>query len=85
MRARNRAICPHFGAYLTPTLPVATYYGYHEACAGLRHTLPVRISGFRAHDRQPDRVSLPGPIQHSTAMLHPQVAGEGHNNKEFAP
>ena len=47
------------------------------------------------HVRRPDHVTFPvpqdpvpsgsGPIWHSTAMLHSQVAGEGHNNKEFAP
>jgi hypothetical protein len=36
-------------------------------------------------DRSPDRVTFPVPPRHSTATLHSQVAGEGHNNKEFAP
>ena len=54
--------------------------------------LPGRASYPTAgHVRPPDRNTFPvpyldpGPIRHSTAMLHPQVAGEGHNNKESAP
>jgi hypothetical protein len=30
-----------------------------------------------------DRVVPSRPTWHSTAMPHPRVAGEGHNNKEF--
>jgi hypothetical protein len=50
----------------------------------------VKVSGegvtpdLRARSTSGPRY-LPGPTRHSTAMLHSQVAGEGHNNKEFAP
>ncbi len=44
----------------------------------------VEVPGRASHPTSV-RHHLPGPIQHSTAMLHLQVAGEGRNNKEFAP
>src|ERR1700692_460808 len=81
--APNRSICVRFRAYLTPPPPVATYYGYEESCRGLRQTSGEGATiDLRARSTSGPPY-LPGPIRHSTATLHSQVAGEGHNNKEF--
>ena len=83
--ADHSDIRSNFRAYLTPPPPVATYYGLPR---GVRSTT-YSFRGGHPSDLRARATSgprhLPGPTRHSAAMLHSQVAGEGHNNKEFAP